>query len=128
MLSLACDNEKFVVSESGRIDYFSENKPSDKNPNRLIRRNVLKVVPTFGTGKAVKKERHLLNDYMPIPVMTLEENGIEYEHLSFVSPYGEQMPDYHPWINRKSLFVTQIQVRHVGKAIQITDIGYRIVA
>jgi len=112
MLSLACGNDKFIVAESGRIDYFAELKVDHEQPRYMTRQNVLKIKPVFGFGKGVKTDRHLLKDHLPIPVTTIEENGIAYRHLSFVSPYGRQRPGFHKWISREALFVAEIMIEN----------------
>jgi len=71
MLSLACDNRKFVVQRDGGITY--EN---------------LRVLPRFGSGANEGVTRHLHGGWLPIPVTRVEEGGVAYSERTYVAPYG----------------------------------------
>jgi hypothetical protein len=110
MLSLACSNQKFIVEENGVMESFTDTEIDPDAPQYMQRRHGVKLTPVFGFGKAVKTSRCLFKEFLPVPVTTMQENGVSYRHTSFVSPYGPQLPDHHPWINRQSLFVAEMKV------------------
>lgn len=95
MLSLACDNNKFVVPREGGVR-FGNFEASIK----------------FASGEYKKIRRHLEGGWFPIPITEIEEKGVLYRQRSFVVPFGEddltkETPPY--WFNPKPLFVAEIE-------------------
>lgn len=81
MISLACDNNKFIIERDGSIlfnDFYAEVK----------------------MGSSERLRRSLLNGWLPVPVVEKEEDGVKYTSKTFVSPYG----------NKKSLCVSQFEI------------------
>lgn len=97
MLSLACDNHKFVVERAGDIWVFEGS---------------FKLIPTFGSGKNEKLTRNMYSGWLPVPVTTVEENGIRYRQLTFVAPYGKENPEFHPWLRRQPICVAELTVEN----------------
>ena len=97
MLSLACDNHKFVVERAGDIWVFEGG---------------FKLIPTFGSGKNEKLIRSMYGGWLPVPVTTIEENGIRYRQRTFVAPYGKENPDYHPFLQRQPICVAQFSIEN----------------
>lgn len=96
MLSLACDNNKFVVPREGGVE--CEN---------------LRVSIEFAKGKNQNLKRYLDGGWFPIPVTEIEVNKVLYRQRSFVVPFDEEdtstnTPPY--WLNRKPLFVAELEV------------------
>jgi len=114
MLSLACDNHKFVVPREGGVIY-----------------EATEVKVKFGTGRSEKVTRYLDGGWYPIPVSQIEENGIVYRQRSFVAPYDEddettKIPPY--WFNRKPLFVAEIEMVNMGKESKSGEITLSFLA
>ena len=110
MLSLACGNEKFVVSRQGTIKR-AENilYSSCYSPDLPYS---FEVIPQFGEGKDQQITRNLYGGWLPVPVTTVKEKGILYRQRSFVVPYGEENLHAHPWLQRQPLFVAEITIKN----------------
>jgi hypothetical protein len=70
MLSLACDNAKFITRREGSVTW-----------------DTFELRPTFGSGKNRGLTRHLDGGWMPIPVTQVEEKSIRYTQRTFVAPF-----------------------------------------
>ncbi|MBI3920223.1 MAG: NPCBM/NEW2 domain-containing protein [Armatimonadetes bacterium] len=70
MLSLACDNRKFVVQRAG-----------------AIRCESFELIPQFGSGKNERLTRHLEGGWLPAPTNSVTENEVLYRQRTFVLPY-----------------------------------------
>jgi hypothetical protein len=97
MLSLACDNHKFVVEQAGDIWVFEGS---------------FKLIPTLGSGKNEKLTRTLYRGWLPVPVTTVEENGIRYQQRTFVAPYGKENSDYRPFLQRQPICVAELTIEN----------------
>ncbi len=97
MLSLACDNHKFVVERAGDLWVFEGG---------------FKLIPTFGSGKNEKLTRNMYGGWLPVPVTTVEEDGIRYRQRTFVAPYGQENPDYHPFLQRQPICVAELIIEN----------------
>lgn len=73
MLSLACDNRKFIVERDG-----------------TLRKGEMQVQPLYADGKAQWMERHLNGGWLPVPVIMWRDGAIVYRQTSFVAPLDEQ--------------------------------------
>ncbi|MGC9053452.1 MAG: NPCBM/NEW2 domain-containing protein, partial [Candidatus Hydrogenedens sp.] len=83
MLSLACDNNKFIVEREGSIqfnDFFMKVR----------------------MGNSDKLKRTLYQDWMPVPVIEKNDDGITYWSRTFVAPYKE----------KKSLCISQFEMKN----------------
>ena len=86
LLSLACDNHKFLQHRTGQIDF-------EKSPEII---NCADRCPTSqyscslrveaGSGKREDVTRSLAEGWMPIPTITLDETGVLYRQRTFVAP------------------------------------------
>ena len=72
MLSMACDNHKFVVQQTGAVRFGN-----------------FELVPEMASGKIEHPERHLHGGWLPVPVTTVKEDGIIYRQRTFVVPYDK---------------------------------------
>jgi hypothetical protein len=97
MLSLACDNHKFVVERTGDIWVFEGG---------------FKLIPKFGSGKNLKCTRNMYGGWLPVPVTIMEENGLRYRQRTFVAPYGKENPQYHPWLQRQPICAAELTVEN----------------
>jgi hypothetical protein len=84
MLSLACDNRKFVVERDGTVRFQAEASANDD-----WFATAGEVRPEFGGGKAENLTRELEGDWLPIPVIRVERNGVLYSERTFVAPTDE---------------------------------------
>jgi len=97
MLSLACDNHKFVVERTGDIWVFEGG---------------FKLIPKFGSGKNQKFTRNLYGGWLPVPATIMEEDGLRYRQRTFVAPYGQENPQYHPWLQRQPICVAEFIIEN----------------
>jgi hypothetical protein len=97
MLSLACDNHKFVVERTGDIWVFEGG---------------FKLIPKFGSGKNLKCTRNMYGGWLPVPVTIMEEDGLRYRQRTFVAPYGKENPQYHPWLQRQPICVAEFIIEN----------------
>jgi hypothetical protein len=73
MLSLACDNNKFVVQREGSVQYA----------------DIVGVSPRFGSAGNNGLTRHMDGGWLPAPVVTVTDGGIVYSERAFVAPFGK---------------------------------------
>ncbi len=86
MLSLACDNAKFITRREGTVSWDS-----------------FELRPTFGSGENVGLTRHLDDRWMPMPITQVEEKGVRYTQRTFVAPF-----------DGKSLGVVELSAGSIG--------------
>lgn len=128
MLSLACDNRKFIVHHDriahdyGTIDFQAYDKPDAtydgiklSAPNGFDSTDVAcaQIHPRFGKGAPEKATRHLEGGWLPIPVTTVEENGIVYRQRSFVAPVDPMAPANAPsWYRQRAVCVAEYTIKN----------------
>jgi hypothetical protein len=114
MLSLACDNAKFVLEREGAIQFQTAEPAADWFASAAL------VRPRFGAGQADKFTRLLEGGWLPIPVITVEQGGAVYSQRTFVAPYDEP-GDAPARLNRRSVCVGQFCIRNPqSQAIQVS--------
>ncbi len=104
MLSLAFDNRKAVVDKFGKVGV---------GPFSLVGVfyvNPIEITPQFGSGSNSNYSRSLDNEWMPIPHMIVEENGISYHQSVCVAPYDKTGTD--KWLNDKPLCLIQYTIKN----------------
>ncbi|HOW68241.1 MAG TPA: NPCBM/NEW2 domain-containing protein [Candidatus Paceibacterota bacterium] len=106
MLSLACDNLKFVLERFGTLRF-----PSTTNIQEDWLKNAAQLEPRFGDGTRDRFERRLEGDWLPIPVITVERGGIVYSQRTFVSPCDDPGSD-PARLNRPSLCVVEFNLKN----------------
>ncbi len=103
MLSLACDNKKFIVKEDAQIyrhGHLNADKPG-----------TFRVVPKFGTLEMKNPKRYLLGQWQPVLVNEYVQNGVRYKQTSFVADFrDEPMKDRPWWYSDKPVFVCQFEI------------------
>ncbi len=88
MLSLACDNRKFIVGRAGEVQFSTV--PNVPDPLLYYPLEYpCQVRPAFGAGGEQDLTRHLDGDWLPIPVNAVTDGGVAYSQRSFVAPVGE---------------------------------------
>ncbi len=101
MLSLACDNAKFVLERNGTLRFqATTNQAGDWFATAGA------IQPRFGEGQTGTLTRTLDGGWLPIPVITAESKGVLYIQRTFVAPCDEA--GSHPArLNRRSVCVTE---------------------
>ncbi|MCB9766731.1 MAG: NPCBM/NEW2 domain-containing protein [Candidatus Omnitrophica bacterium] len=103
MLSLACDNRKFVAHRDGGIEF---NRVDDL-PGTIWGgqwKGSCWIRPSVrGLGEVT---RRLDGGWTPLPVLAGEANGATYTQRTFVAPLGERRGD-SLWLFEKPLCVTE---------------------
>ena len=104
MLSLACDNDKFVIERDGTVRFqTSTNVANDWFASAGEMR------AHFGDGKPGAMTRTLDGGCLPIPVITLAKDGLILRQRNFVAPCDE--PGSKPArLNRRSVFVAEFTI------------------
>ena len=73
MLSLACDNAKFVVDRDGTLRFQATTNLTDD-----WFATAGAIHPRFGEGPPAALTRRLEGGWLPIPVITAENRGVRY--------------------------------------------------
>lgn len=92
LLSLACDNHKFILHRDGSMLFSSAPEDDDKfvqNKPTLMDHMSASMTPTLGSGKTDKMTRRLAGDWMPIVINELEQDQVAYRQRTFVAPWGK---------------------------------------
>lgn len=107
MLSLSCDNTKYVVDRDGELRYH----PGDST-NADWNAAAARIRPRFGDGKADRFERRLEGGWLPVPVIRLEREGVAYSQRVFAAPDDEDGTDPLR-LNRRSVCVAEFRARNL---------------
>jgi len=87
MLSLACDNQKFIVHRDGVLEVMNTNVPiAEIIYNSLQQLWVMK--PKLGNGGG-DMSRYLAGGWLPAPVNSVTVDGIVYRQRTYVAPVKE---------------------------------------
>jgi NPCBM/NEW2 domain len=104
MLSLACDNVKFIVERHGAVRFqATTNVAQDWFASAAVLR------PEFGDETQAKLTRMLEGGWLPIPVITKERDGLICRQRSFVAPCDEAGANPIR-LNRRSVCVAEFMV------------------
>jgi len=104
MLSLACDNDKFVLERDGTLQF-----QTTTNPAGDWFATAGAIHPQFGFGQEFPFARRLDGGWLPICVITADNKGLLYLQRTFVAPCDE--PGNHPArLNRRSVCVAEFAV------------------
>ncbi|GIV16050.1 MAG: hypothetical protein KatS3mg022_1485 [Armatimonadota bacterium] len=96
MLSLACDNRKFIVERDG-----------------TLRREEIQIQPLYAGGKARWLERHLYGGWLPVPVITWRDGNVTYRQTSFVAPLDEHpLPESNGWLYKRAACFVLIEAEN----------------
>jgi hypothetical protein len=120
MISLACDNRKFLVHREGSI-VFNEYNQADDYPGEsdgLITTaanvNQWRYIPSFGAGQPLPVARHLKGGWLPIPVSTFTDKNVTYEQTTCVVPMGDAPKDKPLWFREKAICIVNYRVKNTG--------------
>lgn len=101
MLSLACDNSKFVLERNGVLRFQTTTNVA---PDWFASSGA--VTPRFGVGPVSSLTRRLDGGWLPIPVITAENHGVLYSERVLVAPCDEAGSD-PARLNRRSVCVAE---------------------
>jgi hypothetical protein len=104
MLSLACDNAKFVVERNGTLRFQTTTNLTDD-----WFATAGAIHPQFGNGQPVALSRRLDGDWLPIPVITASNKGVLYIERTFVAP-ADEAGSNPTRLNRRSICVAEFTV------------------
>jgi hypothetical protein len=104
MLSLACDNTKFVVERDGTLRF-----QATTNLTGDWFATAGEMHPRFGDGQPGALARCLDGGWLPIPIITVENKGIRYCQRTFVAPCDEAGSNTVR-LNRRSICVTEFVI------------------
>ncbi|MBN2023666.1 MAG: NPCBM/NEW2 domain-containing protein [Pirellulales bacterium] len=111
MLSLACDNRKFVVHRVGRVDFDLCDRP-DGEPRAFPQQWLL--VPRFGGGTNQQLARRLHGGWLPMPEITVTEGNVTYRQTAYVAPVGEPAAGKPAWWRDRALGVVEYEIANRG--------------
>jgi hypothetical protein len=119
LISLACDNRKFIVERTGVV-VFNEFKSPDDYPGAsdgvhtmAANVNQWRFVPRFG-HKEMPITRHLAGGWLPMPVTIAQDNVIAYRQMTCVAPVGDAPAGKPAWRREQALCVIEHEVRNAG--------------
>ncbi len=112
MLSLACDNRKFVAHRDGVVVFDMYDRPDD-DPRPTPAQ--FRLVPRFGEGANRQLTRHLSGEWLPMPTIVVRENRTAYQQKTYVAPVGNNPPSGAPsWLREKAVCVVEYSVENTG--------------
>ena len=113
MISLACDNYKFITNRDGSIGF--DRSPAIKPSKEFFRKPLAVVKPKFGIEKNVETKRCLAEGWLPIPVVKAFSGSISYVQQTYVAPF-DSSGDGRPWpfICDKPICVTEYTIENTG--------------
>ncbi len=98
MLSLACDNRKFIVEREGGIQFDDRPEVYNHIETMYNKPYACRMTPAFGTGQSQNVSRQPERDWMPVPVLTVTQGALLYRQRTFVAPFGKaEAPAEAPW-------------------------------
>jgi len=109
MLSLACDNRKFVVERNGNISFDNDPAVYD-SVSGLPRQYSCELVVGFGSDKPQEITRHYARNWFPIVVIERTADGIALRQRTFVAPLDDHKAGVPPWHREHALCVTEYTV------------------
>lgn len=110
LLSLACDNRKFIVERDG-----------------TLRREDVHIRPQFAGGKAQWTQRHLYGGWLPVPVITWREGDMIYRQTTFVAPLDEQpIAGSNGWLYERAACITLIEAENTGNQHANGEVSFAV--
>ena len=113
MLSLACDNRKFVAEREGTLVFDSYSQLD--GPELPIPKQ-WRLVPRFGTGQDQQTSRRLAKTWLPMPTTTVREGDLAYRTRTYVAPLDDEAPAGSPaWVRQRAVGVVEFSVTNEGQ-------------
>ncbi len=118
MLSLACDERKFVAYRDGPVGFTLKDRPSavfDGRTHRGSRSFPYRLQPVFGDGNCASLTRHLEGRWLPIPVTRVDQEGVAYTARTYVAPLDDSPPAGAPdWLRQRAVCVAEYTMENTG--------------
>jgi hypothetical protein len=113
MISLACDNYKFITNRDGSIGF--DRSPATKPYKVFFRKPLAVIKPKFGIETNVETKRCLAEGWLPIPVVKAFSGLISYMQQTYVAPF-DSSGDGRPWpfICDKPICVTEYTIENTS--------------
>ena len=112
MLSLACDNRKFVVERKGVIHFHPFADRADAAVPHYTK-YAYRLTPRFGSGKGGIVARRLIGEWLPQPASVFADGPVTYEQRACVAPIGDGPAPYAAgWLNRRGVCVAEFAAWH----------------
>ena len=150
MLSLACDNNKFVLREDGSISYFKNleapptHRKSERGHTDEFRSDILEFIPYFGSLKPSidphrswpwfaanqypNQKRSLEDLYYPAPLNIIQADGIVYKQKTFVTPFGTPDGDaIIDFYDNKSLLVSKFTIENPSDYAKSASLKFQLI-
>ncbi len=118
MISLACDQRKFIAYRHGPVAFRTDYEPSAKFDGTTKRTGRQYPWPyelhaVFGDGTYEKIDRHLDGKWLPLPVTSVDEQGVVYRTRSFVAPLDDEPISGAPdWLRRRAVCVVEYTIEN----------------
>lgn len=120
MLSLACDNRKFVVHRDGRVVFDAYDHPDDPRPIP----NQFELVPQFGGQTNSFVERRLIGGWLPMLETTVKQDGLVYRQRSYVAPLDEASSRGDPsWLHERAVCMIEFSIENTLAAGTNASLG-----
>ena len=103
LISLACDNRKFLVYRDGSIIFNQYDSPDDfpgeSDGVHTVAANVgqWRFAASFGSGQNLQISRHLAGGWLPMPVTTATRRERRLSADDFIAPLGEAPAGEPAW-------------------------------
>ena len=108
MLSLAADNTKFIVRESGLIL-----APITDHRHQYTGKS-FHITPTFGGGKSSYSSRYLEDKWMPILVQNYDDGDVQYIQKSYAAPSSKRRESVISWLEREPILVCEFTIKNTS--------------
>ncbi len=116
MLSLACDNRKFVVEREGAVRYHIFGDRADRSCPP-INEYACRMTPRYGKSEEGTVTRRLHGDWLPVVESTIHVDGLVYRQRTFVAPCDDGPKPHQPgWLNRRGLCVAEVTITNPTEA------------
>ncbi|MBN1343121.1 MAG: NPCBM/NEW2 domain-containing protein [Phycisphaerae bacterium] len=116
LLSLACDNRKFLVEREGAVMYDEFSDRAD-HPCPDISKYAFRMISQYGSGKTRVITRRLHGDWLPVVETTVKVDGMIYRQRTFVAPCDDGPKPHAPgWMDRRPVCVAQLAVENPQQA------------
>lgn len=115
LLSLACDNCKFLALRDGTVRFNIDPKIYNAAAvTQTYQRYLCQMKPVLGSGTSPEISRQLQDGWFPIVMTTVNDNGVVYRQRTFVAPYGYDSTGAGTGLftNRKPLCVAQFTIEN----------------
>lgn len=110
MLSLVCDNRKFIVEQDG-----------------TLHRDEIQLRPLFANGRARWVERHLHGGWFPISVITWREGDVVYRQTTFVAPLDEKpISGSNGWLYEHAACIAHIDAENLSAQPATTQVSLAV--